>query len=160
MSPEQKRKFNTAFGGFFFLSGLLAWGLAAYFAVTPNPPKPAPTVAGTVVDLNSCSRALRNLGYTDVTVEKNDVTAREPLSSDPKAQLERATIGATMCKMEMKSFCMGEACTHPGVTLVVTKPVAARSANDAGDMAGATAPPTSAASAASGTTGASGKPAV
>jgi len=150
MSPEQKRKFNTAFGGFFFLSGLVAWGLAAYFAVTPNPPKPAPTVASTVVDLNSCATALRNLGYTDVTVEKNDVTAREPLSADPKAQLGRATIGATMCKLEMKSFCMGEACTHPGVTLVVTNPAAARTATDAGDTAAAKtqSPPASAASAA------------
>jgi hypothetical protein len=128
MSPEQKRKFNTAFGGFFFASGLAAWALAGYFAFTPNPPKPAPSFAGTVVDLNSCSRALRNLGYPDVTVEKDDITAHEPLTADPKAQLDRATIGATMCKLEMKSFCMGEACMHPGVTLVVTKPVGAHNA--------------------------------
>lgn len=151
MSPEQKRKFNTAFGGIFFASGLAAWALAAYFAVTPNPPKPAPTFAGAVVDLNSCSRALRNLGYPDVTVEKNDVTAREPLSADPKAQLDRATIGATMCKLEMKSFCMGEACTHPGVTLVVTK--AAGAASDAAETVSASARPASAASAASGVQG-------
>lgn len=150
MSPEQKRKFNTAFGGFFFLSGLLAWGLAAYFAVTPNPPKPAPTVAGTVVDLNSCSRALRSLGYTDVAVEKNDVIAREPLSSDPKAQLERATIGGTMCKLEMKAFCMGEACVHPGVTLVVGKP--AGRGQDAVESVNAVTPPAPA-SAASGSLG-------
>ncbi|WP_150126667.1 hypothetical protein [Burkholderia cenocepacia] len=126
MSPEQKRKFNTAFGGFFFASGIAAWALAAYFAFTPNPPKPAPSFAGTVVDLNSCSRALRNLGYPDVTVEKDEITAHEPMGADPKGQLDRATIGATMCKLEMKSFCMGEACTHPGVTLVVTKPASAR----------------------------------
>jgi hypothetical protein len=118
MSPEQKRKFNSAFGTFFLVSGIAAWGLATYFAVTPNPPKPAPVFGGTTVDLRSCASTLRTLGYLDVDVQKNEVTAHEALSQNPHEQLDRATLAASVCHLEMKYFCIGEACPKPGLTIV------------------------------------------
>ena len=120
MSPEQKRKFNTVFGGVFMVTGIFAWALTAYFAVTPNPPKPAPVVSGVTIDLASCQSSLRTLGYT-VTMKDKDITAHEELSiPDPKAQLDRATVAATVCRLPMKSFCMGTGCEKPGVTIVVS----------------------------------------
>lgn len=120
MSPEQKRKFNTVFGGVFMATGIFAWALTAYFAVTPNAPKPAPVVSGTTIDLSSCQNSLRALGY-EATLKNKDVTAYEQLSpTDPKQQLDRATIAATVCRLPLKSFCMGEGCERNGVTIVVT----------------------------------------
>lgn len=121
MTPEQKRKFNTVFGGIFFAVGSIAWALTAYFAVTPNPPRPHPVLNSASVDLASCRTALGSLGY-QASVKDNDVTGYEPLSGNPKLQLERATLAASVCKMSLKSFCMGEGCEQPGVTVVVTRP--------------------------------------
>jgi hypothetical protein len=120
MSPEQKRKFNTVFGSVFITTGIFAWALTAYFAVTPNPKRPAPVVHGLAIDLPSCQKTLTSLGY-EATIKNKEVTAHEMLSAtDPKQQLDRATIAATVCRLPMKSFCMGEGCERPGVTLVVT----------------------------------------
>jgi len=149
MSPEQKRKFNTTFGGVFLATGIFAWALTAYFAVTPNPPKPAPVASGVTIDLASCQNSLRALGYA-VTMKDKDITAHEALSlEDPKTQLDRATVAATVCRLPMKTFCMGQGCEKPGVTLVV-------SADENGGRPAptATAPAAAAASAASST----GKP--
>lgn len=120
MSPEQKRKFNTVFGSVFMATGVFAWALTAYFAVTPNPKRPAPVVRSLSIDLPSCQKTLISLGY-EATIKNKDVTAHEMLSAtDPKGQLDRATIASTVCRLPMKSFCMGEGCERPGVTLVVT----------------------------------------
>jgi len=122
MSPEQKRKFNTLFGTVFLVSGIFAWGLAAYYAKTPNEPQPAPVIGAKTVDLQSCATTLRSLGYPEVSVQKNDVIAHESLSMDPKAQLEKASIAATVCKLEVKYFCIGESCPQPGITIISTAP--------------------------------------
>ncbi len=121
MTPVQRRQFNTAFGGVFIGLGIIAWILTFYFAMTPNEPAPAPVIA-TSVDLQSCRTALAQLGYT-ATLNDHDVTAFEPLTANPKDQLERASTAALVCKLPVKSFCMGEGCEQPGLTLVVRKPV-------------------------------------
>jgi hypothetical protein len=140
MSPEQKRKFNTVFGGVFMVTGIFAWALTAYFAVTPNPPKPAPVMAGATIDLASCQNSLRALGYA-VTMKDKDITAHETLSlDDPKAQLDRATVAATVCRLPMKTFCMGQGCEKAGVTIVV-------SAEESGGRPASSAPVAAAASA-------------
>ncbi|MNR71673.1 hypothetical protein D3C71_23040 [compost metagenome] len=139
MSPEQKRKFNTLFGSVFLASGVLAWGLAAYYAFTPNPPRPAPVYADNVVDLQSCARTLRTLGYPEVSVQKDDVIANEALGGDAKAQMERATLAATVCKLELKYFCIGESCPQPGITVVTTKPKLMRTAKTEAPAAAAAA---------------------
>lgn len=118
MSPEQKRKFNTTFGSLFFGVGLLAWGLTIYFAVTPNDPMPAPTVGESQIDPVSCRTALSTLGY-EVTTQGADIVAFEPLSSQPKQQLERATMVSGLCKLPLKEFCMGEGCERPGVSITL-----------------------------------------
>lgn len=130
MSPEQKRKFNTAMGSLFLVAGLVGWGLTVYFAVTPNPPKPAPTFVHAVVDLPSCAQTLQRLGYSETRIDNKDVVAFEAMSSDPKEQLDRATLAANVCKLEMKSFCMGEGCARPGLTLTLQMPQAMRTAQD------------------------------
>lgn len=122
MTPEQKRKFNTVFGGIFLGTGIVAWMLTVYFAVSPNAPAPAPVLSAPSVSLTSCRDALSQLGY-QVTLKEPDVTAFEPLSADPKEQLDRASVAALVCKIPMKSFCMGEGCEQPGLTLVLRKPV-------------------------------------
>lgn len=118
MTPEQKRKFNTFFGSAFLGAGLIAWGLTAYFAVTPNPPKPVPVIGAATVDLGSCRSVLGSLGY-EATVSDPTVTAYEPLSANPQEQLQKATLAAAVCKLPLKSFCMGDGCERPGLTLVV-----------------------------------------
>lgn len=120
MTPEQKRKFNTVFGSVFLVGGFAAWALTAYFAVTPNPPRPFPVLNSASVDLASCRSALGALGY-QATMKDRDVIAFEPLSDNPKQQLERASLAASVCKLPLKSFCMGEGCEQPGVTVVVTR---------------------------------------
>lgn len=119
MSPEQKRKFNTTFGAIFMTTGLAAWGLTAWFAITPNPPKPAPVINAAVIDLASCSQALRHMDY-EVSVKDKDVIAFQSLKTAPKEQLQEATVAATMCRLPLKSFCMGEGCERPGMTIVVS----------------------------------------
>ncbi len=136
MTPEQKRKFNTVFGGVFLGTGIVAWMLTMYFAVSPNEPAPAPVIGAPSVNMTSCRDALAQLGY-NATLKDQDVTAFEALSTDPKDQLDRATVAALVCKVPMKSFCMGDGCDQPGITLVLRKPVdrtdaaAAVAANDA-----------------------------
>ncbi|KWT98296.1 MULTISPECIES: hypothetical protein [unclassified Variovorax] len=147
MSPEQKRKFNTAAGSTFIAIGVFAWALTSYFAVTPSQARPAPTYSGAVVDLQSCAGTLRSLGYRDVAMKGDDIIIFEELSDAPKEQLERATLAATVCKLEMKSFCMGEACARPGMSLTVARPQAMREAAKAKpDAAAAAANPGPAAS--------------
>ena len=145
MSPEQKRKFNTLFGGVFIATGVLAWGLTTYFALTPNPPKPAPVIGTATIDLPSCRTVLASLGY-DAAVTDGTVVAHEALSANPKEQLQKATLASTVCKLPMKSFCMGEGCPRPGLTIVVAPteapkktPAPAASANAAGDKNAASA---------------------
>lgn len=118
MSPEQKRKFNTAAGGGFLAIGLFAWGLTAYFAFTPNPPKPVPVAAASKIDLASCRSLLTNLGYS-ASVVGAEVTAFEELGTDPRHQLERASLATTACKLPLKSFCMGEGCERTGINLTL-----------------------------------------
>lgn len=125
MSPEQKRKFNTATGIGFFVSGLVAWSMAVYFGMTPNPPKPAPVSNRAEVDMQSCVRAIQRIGFSEVSIKGSEIVAFERLGQDPKAQLERATLASLVCKLETKFFCMGESCARPGVTLISQAPTPA-----------------------------------
>jgi len=128
MSPIQQQRFNTILGGTFLATGLVAWAMAFFFAVIPNEEAPAPVIAAPVIDLNSCQAALRDLGYS-VTVENNSLlSAFEPLTSEPLKQLEKASLAATVCKLPMRTFCMGEGCEAPGLTLTLLRPVDGRSA--------------------------------
>ncbi len=134
MSPEQRRKFNTAAGGLFIGAGVIAWALAAYFAVTPNPPKPVPVAGGAVVDIGSCRSALSVLGY-QANLKGEEVEAFEPLGTDPKTQLDRASVATTMCKLQLKTFCMGEGCEKPGLSFTLARPVNAAPKAAAGKAA-------------------------
>lgn len=140
MSPEQKRKFNSVFGGVFMASGLVAWGLTAWFAITPNPPKPAPVINAATIDMASCSQSLIRLGY-QTTVKDKEVTAFEQLMADPKDQLQRATVASTLCRLPLKSFCMGEGCDKPGVTIVVSSDETKRTPPSSAPAAAAVAAP-------------------
>lgn len=125
MTPDQQRKFNTTFGGVFVAAGVLAWMLAIYFAVKPNDPAPAPVVGLTTIDLQSCRTAWAQLGYLASATE-TDVNAYEALSDNPKEQLERATTAVLLCKLPLRSFCMGQGCERPGVSFAVRKQVELR----------------------------------
>lgn len=133
MTPEKKRKFNTIAGSAFLTIGLLAWGLTVYFAVTPNPPKPTPVQPTAVVDLASCRSVLTSMGFS-ASVVGREVSVFEELTSNPKVQLDRVTMAEAVCKLSLKSFCMGEGCDRVGVNFVLapaeaTKPAAAAPAN-------------------------------
>ena len=125
MTPQQQRRFNTTFGGVFVAAGLLAWMLAIYFAIKPNEKAPAPVIAAPTVDLQSCRAAWSQLGYL-ATATATDVTAYEALSADPKEQLDRATTAILLCKVPLRSFCMGQGCERPGLTFTVRKPLEAK----------------------------------
>lgn len=127
MNPEQQRKYNTIFGGLFLGLGIITWLLAVFFAVVPNAEAPTPVTGNTSIDLQSCRTALGQLGYSaNVAANKSDVTAYEPFGSDPKAQLEKATVGVLVCKLSLQSFCMGEGCERPGISFTLRKPVEAK----------------------------------
>jgi hypothetical protein len=121
MNPDQRRQFNTSFGGVLLALGIIAWLLTIYFAAFPRAEVPALRNA-TSVDLSSCRSALGDLGYT-ATERPNEVSAFEPLSDDPQGQLEKASIAANLCHLKMHTFCIGEGCEKPGITLVLRKPV-------------------------------------
>lgn len=121
MTPEQKRKFNGVVGSFFLFIGILSWLFAWYFSVTPNPTKPAPIVSAPSIDLASCRTLLSGLKY-NAWISGQDVVAFEPLTSEPYQQLQKASLAAVACKLPLKTFCMGEGCEQPGVTVVVSKP--------------------------------------
>lgn len=144
MSPEQQRKSNTVLGGVFLGTGAVAWILALFFAVVPNPPVPTPVSGASKVDLSSCRAALTELGYT-ATLEGPRIRLFEPLTASPKEQLEKASIAATVCKLQMKEFCMGTTCQNPGLSMIlIEKPSSYGSENGAPDgrsaSSGASAP--------------------
>lgn len=120
MSPEQKRKFNTVFGSVFLASAAVAWGLTAYFAFTPAPPKPAPVHREPVVNLGSCQMVLQSMGY-QVSIVNNEVVAHEPLSDDPQRQLDKSTAAVNVCRLSLKEFCMGEGCERPGMSFTLAR---------------------------------------
>lgn len=132
MSPEQKRKFNLVAGSSFLAMGIVTWALTAYFAITPNPPRPTPVVLASVVDLTSCRSALSNLGYqATMDQEKLTVSAYESFAEDSKAQLDKVTMSMGLCKMDLHEFCMGEACTNPGLSFTLKRPELAEAARKA-----------------------------
>lgn len=110
MTPIAQQKFNTAVGIGFLVLGTLAWGFGVFFALVPNEEKPAPVVAAPVVDINSCMRALQDLGYSASVNATQEVIAFEALSDEPLKQLERASLATTVCKLPLQSFCIGEGC--------------------------------------------------
>lgn len=121
MNPDQRRQFNTSFGGVLLALGIIAWLLTIYFAAFPR--EPAPPLRNAVsVDMSSCRSALGDLGYT-ATERPNEVSAFEALTDNPQGQLEKASIAANLCQLKMHNFCIGEGCEKPGLTLVFRKPV-------------------------------------
>ena len=146
MSPEQKRTVNTVSGGVFLAVAAVEWALAAYFAVTPAPPRPAPVNPVQTVDINSCRTTLGAMGYRVETVA-DTLQLFEPLSESPKAQLDKATLAASLCKTKVNAFCMGEGCEQPGLSfalmpqkLPAEKPKAAPGAGSASKAASANKP--------------------
>ncbi|MDO8416274.1 MAG: hypothetical protein Q7S87_08705 [Agitococcus sp.] len=129
MTPEQNRKFNTTFGSVFLCVGALAWSLTVYYALVPNPPAPLPSFDGAKVDIASCRTALESWGYR-AQLLNGDVTAFESLSGSPQLQLDKATMAITVCKLPLKSFCMGEGCEAPGLTLVLQSPKEVKAIKD------------------------------
>ena len=131
MTPDQRRQFNTTFGGILLGIGIFAWLFSFYFVVVPRDVAPPP-IAASSVDLASCQSALADLGYS-ATEKASEVIAFEALSAMPREQLEKASIAANICHLPLNSFCMGEGCERPGLTLVLRKavevaPVAAEAA--------------------------------
>lgn len=122
MTPEQKRTFNTMFGSLFLAVGMVGWGLAAYYAVTPATPRPAPVI-GVKSDVPSCAVSLRKLGF-DVKVKgPNRLQLSKRLEFAPgldeKKELREATLAASLCPMKLEAFCFGSACDIPGMNLTL-----------------------------------------
>lgn len=136
MSPEQNRKFNLVAGSVFLLMGIATWGLTAYYAYTPSPPRPAPLVMASVTDLTSCRNALSNQGYqATFDQEKLTVSAFESFSEDTKGQLDKVTMNIGLCKMDLHEFCMGESCSAPGVSFTLKRSDLVESARKAVEAA-------------------------
>jgi hypothetical protein len=128
MTPSQKRQFNTIFGGVFLTGGILAWMIAFYFAIFPSEPVKEVKPEVPKVDMESCKRALRTIGYNDIVISNgSDITVFEPKSDSLKDQLVRASLASTLCHIPMHSFCMGVGCSRPGLTLVLRQTASAGS---------------------------------
>ena len=148
MSPEHNRKFNLAAGSFFLVMGLLGWGMAVYYGITPNAPKPHPVTVEEKVDLNACRAVLSGLGYqASIPVGKERVRAYEAFSEngDAKAMLDKATMAIGVCKMKLDTFCVGEGCESPGVTFELaqhnTRDVKSKSSSKVASKSGVIAKP-------------------
>lgn len=128
MTPEQKRSFNTGVGAMFIALGLVTWGLAAYYAVTPAPAQPAPTVASKV-NLATCRAALGRLGFT-TSDSAGRIVAKLPTLpvsyTETVAVLHKSSVASTACGMEMMRFCMGEGCKSKAVELELSDTLAER----------------------------------
>jgi hypothetical protein len=134
MSPEQKRKFNTGVGSIFLGLGAIGWGLTAYYALVPNPPA-APMIAeAPKVDIASCRAALDSWGY-QATQVKDTVLAFENLAPNPQLQLDKATMAVVVCKLPLKSFCMGEGCETPGLSFSLQGGTESKLAKPSSDVA-------------------------
>lgn len=126
MSPLSQQKFNTYVGGLMLGVGVLAWLGAIAYAVFPNDEAPAPVHLTPVVRLDSCATALRQLGYT-VDIEGEDIKAFEPYGTDLQRQLEKASIGTTVCKLPLQAFCLGnQTCEKPGLNFTLRRPAPQR----------------------------------
>lgn len=128
MTPEQKRTFNTSVGAMFIVLGLVTWGMTAYYAVTPAPPQPAPTVASKV-NPAACRAALGRLGFT-TSDSAGRILAKLPALpvsySETVTVLHKSSVAATACGMEMTRFCMGEGCKSKAVELELSDTLAER----------------------------------
>lgn len=115
MTPESKKQFNLLAGVLFGVLGMGCFGVAAYVASVPAPPKPAPVQMTPVVNVASCRDVLQAMGYS-TRMESGGVSANDAALDDPQAALTKATAAIGVCKMTLDTFCMGEACTEPGVS--------------------------------------------
>lgn len=116
MTPTQLKAVNTMAAVIFGLAGTACFGLAAYLAMTPAPPKAAQYVKRTP-DVANCMQALRDLGMSVEKTGPNIVQARvgrSDVDDNPKQVLDLASIGISTCKLPLKAFCMGSACINPG----------------------------------------------
>jgi hypothetical protein len=126
MTPLQQQRFNTTMGGTLIGVGTVAWAIALFFAVVPNAEAPAPVNAAPIVELNSCRATLNQLGFQATNRGGADVVISQPMGENLQVQLEKASLAATVCKLPLHSFCMGEGCAAPGMEMVLRQPEAKR----------------------------------
>jgi 5-enolpyruvylshikimate-3-phosphate synthase len=115
MTPTQLKIVNTVAATAFSLTGVVCLVLAGFLAMTPAPVQHAQYVKRTP-DVAHCIQALHELGISarkegvliDATVPQTDV------DQNPKATIDAASVGIAACKLPLKAFCMGTACTQPG----------------------------------------------
>jgi hypothetical protein len=119
MTPEAKKQFNTIGGTLFGILGLGFFAVAAYVASVPAPEKPMPVSPMPMVNVASCRDVLQTMGYS-ARVENGKVLANDLSLEDPQVALTKATAAIGVCKMALNAFCMGEACTEPGVSFTLT----------------------------------------
>lgn len=119
MTPVQQQNFNTLCGTILLVLGIIAWGSAAYFGVVPRVKVP-PIHAQSYTDLPSCQMALMELGYS-VVEHSGEIMVHEELGESPQEQLEKASVAVSLCRLELQSFCMGDACEKPGLTMVLQR---------------------------------------
>ena len=115
MTPTQLKAVNTIAATVFGLTGIACFALAAYLALTPAPAKSAQYVKRTP-DAAHCMQALRDLGMTVDKTGPNLVRAQvsqAEVDQNPKEVLNLASIGISACKLPLRTFCMGTACTLP-----------------------------------------------
>lgn len=122
MNAYKKSADNKFYGSILLTLGLIAWVGAVYFSVVPKKELPPP-IQASQVDLASCKSALSELGFS-VIERGDDLSISEALSAFPKEQLEKASLAASICKTEMRSFCMGEGCERQGLVMTIKKPEA------------------------------------
>ena len=115
MTPEAKKQFNLIGGTLFGFLGLGCFAVAAYVASVPAPVKPIPVSPMPTVNVASCRDVLQTMGYS-ARVENGTVSANDSSLDEPQIALTKATAAIGVCKMALSTFCMGEACSEPGVS--------------------------------------------
>lgn len=123
MTPESKKKFNTAAGSLFLALGLLGYGMALYYAVTPSK---AVTHAGRAADVKvsdmACRRVVQRMGGFSEKVTPRGVEVRAPLPSGESADVQAhsllyaASLIPKLCQRDITYFCLGPGCKEgPGL---------------------------------------------
>lgn len=129
MSPQSKRTYNTAVGGLFLGLGVIAWGIAAYFAVTPvDKSKALPATPPPVVDAAACRTLASTVYGFEAKLVGTEIHISMPRAfgfDNAQAWLKDSTALIGLCKRTMKSFCLGPDCGQDHMLMVLSGPGAA-----------------------------------
>lgn len=116
-----KRAVNRLTAASLLCGGLLAWGMAGYFALHPRQ-KAATAAAGPVLE-TTCHLAAQQMHFEATPLPGGGLRVQQALAEDQLAQLRSASLLLRECGLPLQTFCMGKACPNQGLSFTVAPAV-------------------------------------